>query len=169
MWPAVIIGAVIVGYLFTRPKEAVTVAELETTQTPMGEFVHPVPGFDVTSGFGERFIFGSTSFHYGVAYGTPIGTPVYAAHDGTVYVAGDTGGGCGYMVGIGWDGGNGSQGPHIEYCHLSVVLVARDEQVKAGQKIGLSGNTGTSTGPHLHVEYKAGESQEYELPPWEYA
>ena len=81
---------------------------------------------------------------------TPTGTPVYASNGGTVAFAGWASG-YGYAVYI-----NHSDGRQTRYGHLSKVLVKAGQTVSQGQKIALSGNTGRSTGPHLHFEIRIG-------------
>lgn len=80
--------------------------------------------------------------HNGYDYGLPTGTPVVAANSGTIYSAFDSGAGNYIFV---------SQ-PNLEtvYMHLSRRDVTTGQTVSEGQQIGLSGNTGNSTGPHLH-------------------
>jgi len=89
--------------------------------------------------------------HYGVDLSCPVGTPVYATHGGRVYHpvqpglgSGDVGTGLGLCVGLGNDRFTS------EYGHLSVTLVHHGDVVQPGALIGYSGNTGTSTAPHLH-------------------
>ncbi|GIV97554.1 MAG: hypothetical protein KatS3mg057_2211 [Herpetosiphonaceae bacterium] len=75
---------------------------------------------------------------------TNTGTPAYAMKSGTVsYV----GGGCGYGILISAD-----DGASYKYCHLNSRSVASGARVSTGQLIGYTGNTGNSTGPHLHLE-----------------
>ncbi len=86
-------------------------------------------------------------------FATPIGTPIISMSDGIVsYAGGDSGTGYGnhVIVDATSDSGESFQ---IVYGHFSSVKVSSGENVKAGQTIGLSGNTGYSTGPHLHVGY----------------
>lgn len=79
---------------------------------------------------------------------TWTGTPAYAMTSGTVsYV----GGGCGYGILI-----SGDDGASYKYCHLNSRNVNAGSRVSAGQLIGYTGNTGHSTGPHLHLELKYG-------------
>ena len=78
--------------------------------------------------------------------GNRTGTAIYAADGGTVTYAG-WGGGLGYYVSI--DHGNGFK---TIYAHCSALYVSKGAKVKQGDVIGLSGNTGYSTGPHLHFE-----------------
>jgi len=86
--------------------------------------------------------------HNGIDYVMPIGTPVIAAGSGKVVsITGGWGGGYGNSVLIDHGGGRTTR-----YAHLSSVYVGIGETVGAGQSVGASGNTGWSTGPHLHFE-----------------
>ena len=76
----------------------------------------------------------------------PTGTSVYASCGGTVAKAG-WGSGYGYVVYI-----NHADGRQTRYAHLSKVLVKAGQSVSQGDKIALSGNTGVSSGPHVHFE-----------------
>lgn len=87
--------------------------------------------------------------HHGIDIATESGTPIVAAHGGTVLVAGWQNSVYGYAVLI--DHGNGWQ---THYAHCSSVLVRPGDNVRQGQKIALVGSTGNSTGPHLHLELK---------------
>ena len=116
-------------------------------------YIKPISGGRVTSGFGYRTrpnAKGATSNHQGVDWGTPIGTTVMASCGGTVTKAG-WGGGYGYCVFI-----KHPDGRETRYAHLSKVLVSVGQTVSQGQKIALSGNTGASTGPHVHFEIRIG-------------
>ncbi|MEU0159426.1 M23 family metallopeptidase [Streptomyces sp. NPDC006261] len=91
--------------------------------------------------------------HSGQDFAVPIGTPVSAVHTGTIVKAGPNGGGDGPAY------GNAvvikhSNGKFSQYAHLSKINVKIGQQVKTGQKIALSGNTGNSSGPHLHFEIR---------------
>ncbi|CAL9515983.1 M23 family metallopeptidase [Streptomyces sp. enrichment culture] len=93
------------------------------------------------------------SKHSGQDYAVPTGTPVVAVHGGTVVKAGGNGAGDGPAY------GNAvvvkhSNGKYSQYAHLSSVNVKAGQVVKTGQKIALSGNTGNSSGPHLHFEIR---------------
>lgn len=111
-------------------------------------YVRPISGGVQTSGFGRRSAptRGASSYHKGVDWATPTGTPVYASCGGTVAKAG-WGSGYGYVVYI-----NHEDGRQTRYGHLSKVLVCQGQSVKQGDRIALSGSTGISTGPHLHFE-----------------
>ncbi|MBC3796430.1 phage tail tape measure protein [Acetobacterium tundrae] len=110
-----------------------------------GNLVAPVSG-GITSWFGNRNDVGDvgSQYHEGIDIGVGEGTPVGAAGAGTVIQAGWNGG---YGNSITIDHGNGLE---TLYGHLSEVLVNVGDLVSQLQTIGLSGNTGNSTGPHLH-------------------
>lgn len=118
-------------------------------------YVKPINGGRLTSNFGKRAApkKGASTYHKGVDWATPTGTPVYASCGGTVTKAG-WGSGYGYVVYI-----NHEDGRQTRYGHLSKVLVSAGQKVKQGDKIALSGNTGVSTGPHLHFEILINGSQ----------
>lgn len=106
---------------------------------------YPVGGI-VTDYFGWRThpVYGTRHYHDGTDFDAPIGTPVVAASDGTVTMAQFYGG---YGRAIKIDHGGGVV---TMYAHLSSYAVDVGQSVSAGQVIAYSGNTGTSTGPHLH-------------------
>ncbi len=118
-------------------------------------YIKPISGGRLTSGFGRRNrpTKGASSFHKGVDWATPVGTSVSASSSGTVTRAG-WGSGYGYCVYI-----KHSDGRETRYGHLSKVLVSVGQSVSQGQRIALSGNTGVSTGPHLHFEILINGSQ----------
>ncbi|WP_051338013.1 M23 family metallopeptidase [Streptomyces flavidovirens] len=93
------------------------------------------------------------SKHSGQDFAVPTGTPVDAVHGGTVVKAGPNGAGDGPAYGnaivVKHDNNTYSQ-----YAHLSKVNVYPGQKVKTGERIGLSGNTGNSSGPHLHFEIR---------------
>ncbi len=108
--------------------------------------IEPIRGGIITDGFGMRFhpILHIMLMHEGIDIGTPVGTPVHVTGDGVVTYAGRRGG-YGNVVEV--DNGFGYE---TLYAHLSKFLVKEGEKVKRGQVIALSGDTGLSTGPHLH-------------------
>nr|MYW55847.1 peptidoglycan DD-metalloendopeptidase family protein [Streptomyces sp. SID8376] len=91
--------------------------------------------------------------HSGQDYAVPTGTPVMAAHGGTVVKAGGNGAGDGPAYGNAIVIKHGNK-TYSQYAHLSSVNVKVGQVVKTGQKIALSGNTGNSSGPHLHFEIR---------------
>lgn len=118
-------------------------------------YVKPISGGRLSSGFGRRTAptAGASTYHKGVDWATPVGTPVYASSGGTVVKAG-WGSGYGYVVYI-----NHPDGRQTRYAHLSKVLVSVGQTVSQGDKIALSGNTGVSSGPHVHFEILIGGRQ----------
>ncbi|WP_448575579.1 peptidoglycan DD-metalloendopeptidase family protein [Thermomicrobium sp.] len=107
----------------------------------------PVSG-TVTSTYGPRSLLPGETFHSGIDIAVPEGTPVRATGDGTVRFVGNTDG---YGLRIEVDHGNGVT---TLYAHLSAADVRPGQRVQRGQVIGKSGNTGLSTGPHLHYEIR---------------
>ena len=113
-------------------------------------YVKPISGGRLSSNFGRRSAptKGASTYHQGVDWSIPKGTTVVASSGGTVTKAG-WGSGYGYVIYI-----QHPDGRETRYGHLSKVLVSSGQTVKQGQKIALSGNTGRSTGPHLHFEIR---------------
>jgi murein DD-endopeptidase MepM/ murein hydrolase activator NlpD len=109
----------------------------------------PVVKGRLTSSFGYRASpFGRGSdMHLGMDMAAPVGTPVYAPASGLVLSADWSGNGYGLMITI--DHGFGLT---TRYAHLSEVLVEAGQQIEKGFLIAKIGNTGRSTGPHLHFE-----------------
>jgi murein DD-endopeptidase MepM/ murein hydrolase activator NlpD len=108
-----------------------------------------------SSGFGWRFhpFYKIKVFHPGFDFAAPVGTEVYATGDGTVEKVENNFHGYGNMIMI--DHGYGYK---TLYAHLSAFKVVPGQTIKRGQVIGFVGNTGLSTGPHLHYEvWKNGE------------
>ena len=110
----------------------------------------PAPGAEITSKFGNRRdpFLSRLAFHGGIDFRVKSGTPVYSSGSGKVIHAGRNGG-YGKMVEI--DHGNGIT---TRYAHLSRVTVNEGDVVTLGARIGKSGSTGRSTGPHLHYEVR---------------
>ncbi len=112
-----------------------------------GGWAWPARG-TVTSGFGYRW----GRLHAGVDIAAPIGTPIYAAKGGVVSYAGVMGG-YGNIIVV--DHGNGMT---TRYAHQNQLGASVGQTVRAGQQIGQVGNTGNSTGPHLHFEVRTNDS-----------
>lgn len=127
--------------------EAVPKIVRRGTKTPP-TFIKPISGGRLSSPFGKRSApkKGASTYHKGMDWAVPTGTAVYASCGGTVSKAG-WGSGYGYVVYI-----THADGSQTRYAHLSKVLVKSGQTVKQGERIALSGNTGVSTGPHLHFE-----------------
>ncbi|MCL6522950.1 MAG: M23 family metallopeptidase [Firmicutes bacterium] len=122
------------------------------TPDPQPGWTWPVPGYTtITSPFGWRVLNGQRDFHPGLDIAVPLGTTVLAAHAGTVTES-RYDGACGNALAIAWPGGE------VRYCHNAALLVPVGTEVALGQPVSLSGSTGESTGPHLHVEtYQHGQ------------
>jgi murein DD-endopeptidase MepM/ murein hydrolase activator NlpD len=101
-------------------------------------------------------------YHTGVDFAVPTGTSVKAITSGTV-VSAKPDGAYGNAVVIQHD-----DGCYSLYAHLSKTLVGPGDKTKAGQEIGLSGNTGNSTGPHLHLEVRTSNSYDAHIDPIAY-
>ncbi len=108
----------------------------------------PVDGARITSGFGQRTLFGYTRMHKGVDFGVPTGTPVLAAGNGVIEALGFNGG-YGNYIRI-----RHNSTYKTAYAHMSRFAqgLAVGSRVRQGQTIGFVGSTGRSTGPHLHYE-----------------
>jgi murein DD-endopeptidase MepM/ murein hydrolase activator NlpD len=117
----------------------------------------PVDGARLTSGFGMRFhpVLGYSRMHKGVDFGVPVGTPVMAAGGGSIAV-------------MGWESGYGrfvlvnhGNGYSTAYGHLSRFSPGLHVGSRVGQAqvIAFSGNTGMTTGPHLHYEIRQNNVQ----------
>jgi murein DD-endopeptidase MepM/ murein hydrolase activator NlpD len=112
-----------------------------TGTTTIG-FAWPAAG-KLTSRFGRRW----GRMHKGIDIAGPVGTPIEAAADGTVVVAGWHSGGYGNLVEI-----RHSDGTTTRYGHNSRLSVSVGQTVQQGQQIAEMGSTGNSTGSHLHFE-----------------
>jgi murein DD-endopeptidase MepM/ murein hydrolase activator NlpD len=110
----------------------------------------PIKNGKITTGYHVPGKHWSVGYHTGVDFAVPAGTDVFAAADGVIANAN-------------WGSAYGTQivqklsdNTYVIYAHLSKSLVKPGEKVKKGQHIGESGNTGNSTGAHLHFERRNG-------------
>lgn len=119
-------------------------------------FSDPVRGFPVNSRFGLRRLGGERGvrMHKGVDIAAPQGTSVNAAAEGEIVRIGRQPDGYGNFVEM-----HHPNGMTTLYAHLSRIDVASGDRVSAGERIGLVGSTGYSTGPHLHFEVRRGGTQ----------
>jgi murein DD-endopeptidase MepM/ murein hydrolase activator NlpD len=117
----------------------------------------PVDGARISSGFGRRRhpVLGYGRMHKGIDFAVPTGTPIMAAGDGTVATAGRNGG-YGNLLVL-----RHGSGYSTAYGHLSRFApgVRAGSRVRQGQIVAYSGNTGLSTGPHLHYEIRLNNAQ----------
>ena len=113
-----------------------------------GKILWPVKYGKVTSKFGNRThpVLKSVKFHRGVDIAVSVGTPVYSGIKGRVTFAGRKGN-YGNLVEI-----EGNDRIKVRYAHLNSIDVVTGQKVSDGEKVAETGNTGMSTGPHLHYE-----------------
>lgn len=130
----------------TKPAAAKTAAS----------WVDPVEQYKLSASFAQAGNLWSST-HSGQDFAVSSGTPVVATHGGTVVKAGGNGAGDGPAYGnaVVIKHGNGT---YSQYAHLSRVDVRIGQTVRTGQRIALSGNTGNSSGPHLHFEIRTAPS-----------
>jgi len=143
------IAATIAQLLRSNPKLS------DTTKLHLGTgaWVWPVPNHtDITSGYGNRLLFGSINFHNGIDIGAPAGTPIVAVADGVVLYAG-VAEGFGHWIVLKHAGGLLTIYGHM---YASGLLVQPGQVVKQGQVIAYVGSDGQATGPHLHFSVATG-------------
>jgi len=128
--------------------EIVTILEKEKDLRDCTPSIRPITGGYLSSRFGRRMdpFTGRIAHHTGVDYRARTGTPIMCTADGVVTMA-KKNGSFGLMIEV-----NHGFGFKTRYAHLSKMLVKRGARVKRGEIIGLVGNTGRSTGSHLHYE-----------------
>jgi murein DD-endopeptidase MepM/ murein hydrolase activator NlpD len=135
-------------------KKALAAAEAARKATE--KWVMPIGGATFTSGYGMRW----GRMHQGDDFATPVGTPLAAMSTGTVTFAGEESG-YGNKVEIEyWDG------TVSYYAHMNSIIVTVGQQVAPGDVVGSSGNTGHSTGPHLHLEIHPHGGGAVDPAPW---
>ncbi|MEU7510639.1 transglycosylase family protein [Streptomyces sp. NPDC042898] len=117
---------------------------------------------DIGTRYGTRGSSWSSGYHTGVDFPVPTGTSVKAVADARVVSAG-WGGAYGYQVVLRHEDGRYSQ-----YAHLSALTVREGQKVQGGQRIGRSGSTGNSSGPHLHFEVRTGPGYGSDIDPLAY-
>lgn len=128
------------------------------------EWIWPTPSpYNISSKYGWRTLKGKNSFHAAVDIWTKYGkkTPIYAANSGNVYEVGWYPSAGGNQVII-----NHNNGYYTLYCHLSKVYVKKGQAVKAGEVIGLMGDTGYVTGIHLHFGVYGCDTCSITTMPW---
>lgn len=139
------------GRLNTEEKESYdllgeTLGGLQYIRSPIGGNYYG----NISSLYGYRYhpIHKEIRLHRGIDIAIPEGTDLYAGIDGVVTVGSDPEGYGNYVI------ISGADGTEVRYAHMSNILVNTGDAVHAGDIFGQSGNTGASTGPHVHVEVK---------------
>ena len=121
-----------------------------------GVLGYPVKDPRVSQKYGKTTFTRWYTFHNGVDFADDTGTPILSAEDGKVVATGDNGK---YAYGK-WIAIEHKNGLTTLYGHMSKQLVSKGKSVKRGDKIGLMGSTGYSTGPHLHFSVFSNDSFE---------
>ncbi len=137
---------------FHGPSWTVFAAETRTT---------PVTGYPVSAAYGIPGGW-AAGYHTGVDFATPVGVPVRSVGPGTVVLAANSG-----------DYGNAvlvemTDGYYALYAHLSAISVTYGEWVDTGDEIGVTGDTGRTSGPHLHFEIRTGPGYGTDVDPLAY-
>ncbi|MGB3258827.1 MAG: M23 family metallopeptidase [Ornithinimicrobium sp.] len=148
---ATLAGETVNGALGTTVDHAQSVRDSLTPR-----YVAPIRDARVTSGFGSRW----GRMHQGMDFGADIGHPLAAVADGRVTTAGYNSG-LGHHVRITLD-----DGTEVTYGHLSVIGVEQGSTVEVGAPIGEVGNSGSSTGAHLHFEVRTTDGEAVDPRPW---
>ena len=139
-----------------KAAKAKALAAAEAKRKAQREWVSPISGATFTSGYGMRW----GRMHNGNDFATPVGTPLVSMSRGTVIFAGPDGA-FGNKVEIEyWDG------TVSFYAHMNSISVTVGQQVGSGEQVGTTGNTGRSTGPHLHLEIHPGGGGAVNPAPW---
>ena len=140
------------------PETTVTTAVVQAAGpvTRLISFSEPVRGYAINSAFGLRRLADEAAarHHDGIDIAAPMGTSVYSASEGVVLRTGYDPDGYGQFIEV-----RHPNGMTTLYGHLSRVEVASGMSVDEGQRIGLVGSTGRSTGPHLHFEVRRNHQQ----------
>ncbi|MCF6526045.1 peptidoglycan DD-metalloendopeptidase family protein [Streptomyces sp. JJ36] len=132
-------------------------AEAARREALRPKFALPVEGFGISAYYGQAGI-NWMSVHSGIDFPASYGTPVKAATDGTVTTQWNSSYGNMMIV-------TAPDGTETWYCHLSSTRI-RSGSVQAGDVIGYTGNSGNSTGPHLHFEVRPGGGSAIDPLPW---
>lgn len=116
-----------------------------------GDWAFPLKVIEVTSPFGMRThpITGKQKMHAGIDFNCSTGDPIYSVKDGKVLVSAFNNGGYGNLAII-----KHSSDQYSVYAHMNSLETKAGTDIKRGQQVGTCGNTGDSTGAHLHFEYR---------------
>ena len=136
-----------------KAEKAAEAKKKEAEEKKAKSWVDPVKDYELSAGYAQGGGMWASGHHSGQDFAVPVGTEVVAVHGGTVVKAGGNGAGDGPAY------GNAvvvkhSDGTYSQYAHLSRIDVKVGDKVDTGEHIALSGNTGNSSGPHLHFEIR---------------
>ncbi|AZK97559.1 M23 family metallopeptidase [Streptomyces tsukubensis] len=142
-----------------RQETAPAPAPEPAPEAASGSWAAPLAGAQVSTPYRASGAMWSSGYHTGVDFAVPTGTSVRSIGPGTV-------------VSAGWAGAYGNEvvvqhtdGTYSQYAHLSSLSVSAGQSVDGGQQIGLSGSTGNSSGPHLHLEVRTGPAYGSDIDP----
>jgi murein DD-endopeptidase MepM/ murein hydrolase activator NlpD len=123
-------------------------AEAQAAKIALNQWALPMEGYHLTAEFGDYGLW--ASYHTGLDFAAPSGTPIHAIANGVV-------------TSVGYDGAYGNKtvvtlddGTELWFCHQTSFAVNEGDVVRAGQLLGYVGSTGNVTGPHLHLEVRPG-------------
>jgi hypothetical protein len=123
-------------------------AEAQAAKIALNQWVLPVDDYNLTAEFGDWGLW--ASYHTGLDFSADYGAPIKAMANGVI-------------TEVGYDGSYGNKvvitlddGTELWFCHMSEYAATSGQEVRAGEVIGYIGNTGNTTGPHLHVEVRPG-------------
>jgi murein DD-endopeptidase MepM/ murein hydrolase activator NlpD len=133
----------------------------EAQQDQQAEYTAPVDAA-IGTAYGTAGSLWSLGYHTGADFPVATGTSVHAVTEGEVVSAG-WGDSFGYEVVV-----RHPDGRYSQYAHLSAISVTEGQPVSSGQRLGRSGSTGNSTGPHLHFEIRTAESFGSDIDPLSY-
>ncbi|MGB5953607.1 MAG: M23 family metallopeptidase [Ornithinimicrobium sp.] len=136
--------------------EEVETAAAEAAENDRRAFRSPIRNARLTSGYGQRW----GRMHHGMDFGAEVGHPLYAVAQATVTTAAYNSG-LGYHVRI-----TLTDGTEVSYGHLSEISVETGDVIGPGTLVGEVGNSGSSTGAHLHFEVRGPDGERLDPRPW---
>ncbi|WP_425832380.1 M23 family metallopeptidase [Streptomyces fractus] len=136
-----------------KAKKKAEAKKKEAEEKKAKSWIDPVKDYELSAGYSQGGAMWASGHHSGQDFAVPVGTDVSAVHGGTVVKAGGNGAGDGAAY------GNAivikhSDGTYSQYAHLSRIDVKVGDKLTTGDHIALSGDTGNSSGPHLHFEIR---------------
>lgn len=145
-----------------KERDGKATASRSAERTTLNGWVLPIAGSYVSTGYQTGGAAWSSGSHTGIDFHAGMNTPVKSVAAGEVVEAGD-GGAYGNNIVI-----KHQDGTYTQYGHLNTISVSVGQSVTSGQQIALSGNTGNTTGPHLHFEARTGPDYGSDMDPVAY-